>query len=151
MKTDDGITTAFEESLVPSVTVTPPAGAGEESVTANAVLWPRPTLALDGIAIDPNIETVTAAVVSARFGSELAWIVAEPFASPLTGLNRVVAFAGNEIEEGTVATFVSEEVRLMDKPAGAGLDNASVRLPEPPVPTVKVGGLKLIVPETATP
>jgi hypothetical protein len=151
MVTLEGIITAFEESLLFSVTVTFPAGAGLERTIGNDVLWPRPTLAFDGIVIDPNIETVTVAVVSARFGSELAWIVALPIASPLTGINRVVAFTGNDTTEGTVATFVSDEDRLMDKPAGAGLDKASVRLPEPPVPTVRVGGLKLIVPETATP
>ena len=60
----------------------------------------------------------------------LAVIVVEPFLvpPPVTGTLTEVAFGANDTEDGTVATLVSEELRLTCRPVpGAGLDRVSKR------------------------
>ena len=71
-------------SLVVSVTVTPPAGAGVPSVIGNGTDWLGPTDTLTGRLIAPGGMTVTLAVTSATFGSELAWITVVPTATAVT-------------------------------------------------------------------
>ena len=58
------VTVAMFVSLLVSVTVTPPAGAGVVRVTANGTDWPTPTVAPAGSVIEPGLATVTLAVVS---------------------------------------------------------------------------------------
>jgi hypothetical protein len=68
--TDAGDTVTFVVSLLLSVTVTPPAGAGAGKVTVSAADCPRFTLML-GILIAPALCTITEAVASGIFGSAL--------------------------------------------------------------------------------
>jgi hypothetical protein len=62
----------FVESLLLSVTVTPPVGEGVPSVTAKAADWVGPTVTLDGRVMVPGATTVTLAVVSGMSGEALA-------------------------------------------------------------------------------
>jgi hypothetical protein len=100
--------------------------------------------------MSPSKATLTVAVVSARFGSEFAWIDVVPIATPVTGTVTLVAFAWNVIEAGTVATPVLSELRAIVSPAGAGADRLSVRFPVPPTPTVRLETVKLSVAVTWT-
>jgi hypothetical protein len=80
----------FEVSLLARATVTAE-DAGADKVTGNGTVWLNPMLGLDGTLIGPKISTVTLAVTSAMFGRLLAWIRAEPAATPVTGTVVVVA------------------------------------------------------------
>jgi hypothetical protein len=67
-------------------------------------------------------------VVSGIFGRELAWIVAEPAATPVTGTVAVVPPAAMFAVAGTVAAAVLLELKLIvTPPAGAGADRVNVR------------------------
>jgi hypothetical protein len=127
MATLDGVTVTFEGSLGDSVTVTPPAGAGTDRVTVSGVDWPNPTVTLDGSVMEPRLVTVTLAVVSGMLGKRLAWIVAEPLATLVTGTVAVVVFAAKVAVAGTVATPVLSELRLMVRAVGVIADSVSVR------------------------
>ena len=72
MLTVVGDTVTFVVSLLLSVIVTPPTGAGVPKVTVNAADWPGPTLMPLGRLMVPGAATVTLAVVSATFGRALA-------------------------------------------------------------------------------
>ena len=128
----------------------PPAGAGDERVTEYGSVWPRGTVKLAGREMLPSVATVTAAVVSARFGRELAWITAEPGATPVTGTVTLVAFAGNGRDAGTDAIAGWSDDRLTVSPDGAGAVRFRVRFAVPPEPTVRVVGEKLKDPTTLT-
>jgi hypothetical protein len=118
----------FVESLLLSVTVTPPVGAGVPRVTAKATDWVGPTVTLDGKEMVPGATMVMLAVVSGMFGEELAWIVAEPGTTPVTGAVMLEMPAGKATVDGTVATAVLLELKLIVTPAGgAGTDRFSVR------------------------
>ena len=67
-----GDTVTFVVSLLLSVTVTPPVGAGAGRLIVNAVERFGPTVTLEGRTMVPALTTVTLAVVSAIFGSALA-------------------------------------------------------------------------------
>src|SRR5450755_2791110 len=94
--------------------------------------------------------TVTVAVVSARRGRALAWIVAVPVETPVTGTCTVVAPVANDTVAGTVAAAVLLELRLMIVPAGAGEDRVKVRLCGPAPLIERVGGVNVMVPLTCT-
>src|SRR5262245_54954561 len=83
---------AFEVSLLDSVTMTPPAGAGEDRLTANVVDCPSGA-AIPGARITAPADcTVTAANALAIFGAvALAVIVVEPGATGVTGTLMVAA------------------------------------------------------------
>jgi hypothetical protein len=99
---------------------------------------------LAGSEIAPRTVTVTVAVVSARFGKELAWIVAVPAPTLVTGTLTLVALAGMVTVAGTVATFLLLELRLtVIPPAGAGDDRFSVRFCVATPLIVRVVGEKL--------
>ena len=83
MVTVDGVMVTFDASLVASVTVTF-AGEGEGKVTAKVADWPGVKTTLAGKLIPPAFWTVTLAVPSVTFGA-LAFITAEPAATPVTG------------------------------------------------------------------
>lgn len=141
---------SFAVSLLVSVTTVPPAGAGADKVTGNGADSPSPTLAFPGTVMLPRTATDTLAVASLRYGSELARIVVLPAATPFTGTVSVFAPTGNGSEAGTDAIPGLSEVRVMFKPAGAGAERFSVRVPLPPAPKVRVFGEKLSTATTRT-
>ena len=115
-------------SLLLKLTVTPPAGAAVPRVTAKAADWVGPTVTPDGSVMVPGATTVTLAVVSGIFGKELAWIVVEPGATPVTVTVAEVALAATLTVAGTVAAAVLLELKLIvTPPAGAGADRVNVR------------------------
>jgi len=134
-----------------NVTKIPPAGAGCAEVTGYATDVPGETMTLAGRKMSRVMVTVTAAVVSGRFGSELAWMVAVPLDTPVTGTWTLVAPAGTLTVDGTVATPVLLELRLMvTPPNGACPDKVRVRFCDEVPFTVNIGGLKANVPVTCT-
>ena len=117
------------ESLLASVTVTPPAGAGPGSVTWNAADWPKATLTFEGSRMAPLFCTVTAAVAFETFGETvLAVIVVVPAETPVTGKIAVVAPAAMVAVAGIViipAVLLAKVIAT--PPAGAGADSVKVR------------------------
>ena len=79
----------------------------------------------------PNVCTVTCTVAFA-IPAALAVILAEPYATPVTGTVTVVAPAANIAVAGTVTKLVLSELRFtVNPPAGACPPvRFSVRLPE---------------------
>src|SRR5271166_2873678 len=127
MKMLAGVMVTLEVSLLPSIMVTPPATAGLAMVTGKVADCPRPTVAFAGMTIAPALPTVTLAVVSGIFGSALAWMVAVPTETPVTGTLTVTAFAGKVTVAGIVATPLFDELRLTTwPPAGAGVESVRV-------------------------
>src|SRR5664280_2788092 len=140
----------FDGSVLASATVTAE-GAGADKVTGNGMVWPNPTLGLGGRLIDPKISTVTLAVTSAMFGRLLAWITAEPAATPVTGTLMVVAPWPKATVSGTVATPVLLELRLIvTPPAGAAAERVSVRFCVIAPVMVRLGCVKAMVALTCT-
>ena len=89
-------------------------------------------------------------MLSAIFGALLAWIVAVPAPTAVTGTVVVFAPATKLTVAGTVATAVLLELRLMvTPPKGASADSVSVRFCVPPV-KVMLGGVKATVAVTCT-
>jgi hypothetical protein len=125
------------------------AGAGADKVTVNGAESPRPTITVAGRLIVPGF-TVTLPVALGMFGA-LAVITAEPPATPVTGTFTVVAFAAKVTVEGTVATPVLLELRLMVKPPAGACppDKFNARFPVAPALIVR-GGPKPIVTVTCT-
>ena len=122
-------------SVLVSVTLTPPVGAGVPNVTGNDADWLGPTAIFAGKLIVPGGATVTVAVVSGTLGSALAWIVVEPPPTPVTVTFRLVTPAAKFTVEGTEATLGLSELRLTVRPpAGAGADRVramfNVAVPE---------------------
>ena len=151
MRTVAGETVAFVVSVLVSVTVTPPAPAGPDKETAIGADWPGDNDRFDGSPIAPRTATVTVAVVSGRFGKELAWIVAVPAAMLVTGTLTLVEPPGMVTVAGTVATLVLLELRLTVTPLlGAGDDRVSVRFCVAIPLIVRVGGVKLSDAVTST-
>lgn len=139
-----GVTVALDGSLLTSVIVTPPAGAPTGKLTPKGTDCPAGAETLAGRLMAPNSTTVTLAVMSGKFGSELAWITAVPGATAVTGSGAVVALAGKDTVVGTVATVVSVELVLTVNPlAGAGADRFSVRFWVAPLARVRVEAAKL--------
>jgi hypothetical protein len=137
---------AFDVSLLESETVTPPLGAGEPSFTERGTCWPGDTTRLAGRVNDPL--TVTAKLMSAMLGAALAWITALPAPTAVTGTETEEAPGGRLAAAGTVATLMSEELRLMVRPVGAGTGSWMVTFWVPVPLMVSAGGLKTAVVET---
>ena len=151
MVTLAGETATLEESALASETVTPPAGAADDRVTARAADCPSPTVTPDCRVIDPKVTTVMVAVVSTMFGRAFAWMIAVPTTPLVTGTITLVAFAAMLTVAGTVATDVLLELRLMvNPPAGAGPESVKVRFCVEAVPTVRLLGEKPTLPTTCT-
>ncbi len=68
----------------------------------------------------------------------------------MTVTATLVAFAGNAMDDGTLAIVALSELRVMVRPAGAGADRLSVSVPVPPAPRVRVLGETLNVAVTCT-
>jgi hypothetical protein len=118
-----GETVTLVISLLASVTVTPPVGAGVPNVTGNGADWLGPMVRFVGRMMAPGAVTVTVAVVSGMLGSALAWMVVEPPPTPVTGTFTLVAPAAKFTVGGTVATLGLSELRLTFRPpAGADAD-----------------------------
>lgn len=124
--TVDGETVTFVTSLLPKVTVVF-VGACPVRLTGKVTGKLRGALVLRGTTTAPRVTTETAAVVSARFGRELAWSVVEPVATPVTGTFTLMALVGKLTVAGTLATDGLSELRLTTRPAGAGDDRLRVR------------------------
>src|SRR5215216_2903106 len=122
MKTLAGEMVRIAVLLLASVTVTPPAGAGEPRLIGYAALCPSPIVRLEGRLIAPGEVTVTLAVALATPASpEVAVSVAVPTAFPVTGTLTLVANAGIVTEAGTLATPELLELSPTARPpAGAG-------------------------------
>jgi hypothetical protein len=140
--TDDGETVTFVGSLLAKVTVMS-VGAWPVKLTGKATGWFSGALVLAGTVIAPRATTDTLAVVSARFGRALAWIVDIPAPTPVTATLTLVAPVGKTTVDGTVATAVFPELRFITSPAGAGADKLRVRFFVTFLAMVKVGGAKL--------
>ena len=150
METLDAEIVTFDVSVLASAMVTAD-GAAEDKVTGNGMVWLNPTLGLDGRLIDPKISTVTLAVTSAMFGRLLAWITAEPAATPVTGTLVLVAPGPKATVSGTVATPVLLELKLIVKPpAGAAAERVSVRFCVIAPVMVRLGCVKAMVALTCT-
>lgn len=87
--------------------------------------------------------TFTVAVASGIDGSALAWMTADPPATPLTRMLAEVVLAGNVTVAGTVATAGLSELKLTVKFALKGADRISVRNCEAPWPIDTLPGEKL--------
>lgn len=84
MKTLGGKIVSFDVSLLAKLTLIG-AGAGVDKITEIGAVCPMATAPLDISEIVPTFETVILAVVSAISGGALAWIVADPLDTPVTG------------------------------------------------------------------
>jgi len=137
MTTLAGVIVTFEVSLLFTVRVAPPAGAGADSVTAKEVDWPRFTDVLAGDLIVPV--TVTLAVALAMFGP-LAVIVAVPGAIATTDTVTLVAPAAKLIVPDTVALLVSLEFKLNVRPPAGACPPLKVKVSFPDSPTLITTG-----------
>jgi hypothetical protein len=128
----------FPGSPLSSVTVTPAAGAGADSVTGKDTAWPGATVTFAGRLIVPGLLTVTVAVAPEILGeAAVAVIVAVPAATPCTKkLGLVVALAAIVTLAGTVAIAVLLDASVMGRPpVGAGAERIKLILWSPAAPT----------------
>src|SRR5437868_4440687 len=117
-----GVTVTMLVSLLPSVTVKAE-GAGAEREIVSVPPAPMETLALEGTTTFPLTPTFTVAVASGMNGLALAWMIALPSATEVTGTLTLVADAGKVTVLGTVATLGVAELRFTTKPVdGAGAE-----------------------------
>lgn len=129
--------------LLANVTVTPPVGAGVDSVMGNATDCESATESPAGVPIEPGGVTVTVRVALGIFGKEPAVIVVLPAATPVTANVVEVAPAANVTVAGTVATPVLLEARLtVTPPVGAAADRVRVAFVLAVAATETVAGLK---------
>ena len=95
--------------------------------------------------------TVTLAVVAATLGSALAWITADPTATPVTGTVTLLALAANVTIAGTVATAGLLELKsIIRPPAGAGAGKFRIRFCVAAAMSVTLSGENRIVAVTCT-
>ena len=138
-----GETLTFVASLLVSVTVTPPVGAGVGNVTWKAADCPRATLTLAGSEMAPEAWTVTLAV-ALGMSCALAVIVVEPALTPCTATVAVVAFAAIDAVAGTFTMPPGLALRLtVSPPAGAGPDRVTVKFLDSVPVSVRLAGVKL--------
>jgi hypothetical protein len=144
------VTVTFEVSLLISVTVKPPAGAGVDRVTGNARVWPSSSVVVAGTLIAPPLGRTVTMAVALVMPVALAVIntgtPATVAAIPVTVTVAVVAPAAKVTLGGTVALVVSLETRLTAKPptGACPFDRVRVRFPILPALIVKLAGTKLM-------
>ena len=148
MKMVAGDMVTFEVSSLVRLMKAPPAGAPVAKLTGKSTVSPGASVTLAGKIIGDELRTVTLALAEPKPGV-LAAIVAAPAPTPVTGTFTLVAPAANVALAGTVAAPVLFELRLAVKPAGAGPDRFSVRLPIEPALTVRLPGEKKLLPAPA--
>ena len=125
-------------------------GAGIPKLTGNETeLKPGWAITLAGKMIPLTTDTLAVEPETVAM-LELAVIVAEPVATPVTGTFTLVVFAGIVIVAGTVAVVVSEELKLTTRLVGEAADKFSARFCVPPTLTVAVPGGKLNAAPTVT-
>ena len=110
------------------VTVAPPAGAAADRVTWKATDFPTEALLPAGSEIVPWVCTVTDAVALTMLGvAELAVIVVEPMATPVTEKLAVVAPGAKAAVAGSVIMPAGLATKLTTRPpAGAGADRVKL-------------------------
>lgn len=142
----------IEVSLLVSVTVTPPGGAGAGSVTCMAVDWPSPTVTPEGSDRLPGELTVAVAVALVTFGvAVLAVIVVVPRAAPVTETFAVVVPAAIVVVPAIVTTPAGLAASVTFRPpAGAGADKVRVSVLVSVPVRLRVCGEKLNEPVTVT-
>ena len=151
MLTVVGEKVSLERSLLASVTVTPPAGAGVPKVTGKSTEVLRPTFKFTGSVMSPGAVTVTPAVALAILGVlVLAVIVADPCPTAVTGTVALFWLAGMVTDTGTVATVLLEELRVNVTLEGAITESVRERFCTPVPAIVRLGGKKVAVPVTFT-
>ncbi len=145
-------TVTLDGSLLSRVTVTPPAGAGTDKVTANAADCPSPTAVLAGTLIVGTACTFTVAVAFGIPAALAVIVTGPPTATPVTGTGTLVAPAANVTVAGTVALLVSLELRLTTNPPAGACPPARFSVRFPVVPTVTDSGdpVKFNVADTLT-
>jgi hypothetical protein len=121
----------LDVSLLARLTVTPPDGAGMPNVTENGTCCPGGNVTLDAREIEPCI--VTLVVASGMFGRLLAWSVAEPGPTAVTGTETLLKPALMVTDAGTVTAPVFEELRAMVMGDGATAERFSVRFCVPSI------------------
>lgn len=150
MNTVCGVTVSFDGSVLIRITFIG-AGAGKGKFTESGAVWATPNVVTESRVILPASVTVTVAVVSARLGRALAWIVAVPVPTPVTGTVTLVAPARKVTVAGTVAVVISVELKAIVKPLpGAGPERLSVRFCVAFPMIVRFSGEKLIDAVTRT-
>ena len=137
------------EALLASVTVTPPAAAGEVSDTGKATVCPAVSVPTTARTIPPPVAadplTVTFNVVSPALTEE-ARIVADPDVTAVTGTSTTVVFAPNTTVRGTVATAGLFDVSVTSTPfCGAGPDSVSA-IVDVSVPVIVSAGVAKLYP-----
>lgn len=108
MKIVAGETTILEISLLRSVIITPPAGAGASKVTGNAADDPITRFTLADRRIFAEATTFTVAVVSGKPGRALAWITLDAVPTLVMGRFRLLTPAGKVTVGGTVTALLVE-------------------------------------------
>src|SRR5206468_4052246 len=89
METWAGAIVTLVVSVLASVTVTPPVGAGVPSVMANGADWLGARTVFAGRPMLPVPTTVTPAVITGMNGVAPAWMVAVPAPTTVTGMTSV--------------------------------------------------------------
>lgn len=118
---------------------------------ASPTVWdcvPPPLMVMvDGVAMATVMLEVVGAILAPL---ALAVIVVAPVPAPVTGTVTLVAPVAKLMEAGIVTIPVGLELKVMTRPAGAGVERLSVRLVVA-VPTMfALAGLKLMVAVTLT-
>lgn len=102
-----------DELLLMSVTVMPPAGAGDPNKTGNGAMPFLVTVILDGRVIFVCAATLILTVAEVMLGDdEVAWIAVAPGFTLVAAKLTPVVFAGIVTLGGTVITFALSEVRV---------------------------------------
>ena len=145
-------TVTLDGSLLSRVTVTPPAGAACDKVTAKSADSPSPIAVAPGTLMVGCCVTVTAAVTFEKPAAEAVIVTGPPTATPVTGTGTLVAPAANVTVAGTVALLVSLELRLTTNPPAGACPPARFSVRFPVVPTVTDSGdpVKFSVADTVT-
>jgi hypothetical protein len=128
MNTLAGATVTFVVSLLTSATVTPPVGAGDDSVTAKGAEAPGANTVPWGRVMVPDETTVTEAVAFVILGEPAeAVTVAVPPETPVTGTVAVVEPEAIVTVVGTLTIPAGEALIFTVMAEGAGADSVSVR------------------------
>ena len=140
------VTVSLDESLLASVIVTPPTGAGVVRLTCSGVDWPRPTLTLLCTEIRPRSVTLTFAE-PLLYPAELPVMLAAPAASPVTVNKPPVLPAGIVTVAGCTSTIpLLLADRLTTVPVlGAAALRATVPLIVRPIPSVPVASVTVML------
>ena len=117
-----GVTVTMLVSLLLRFTVRAES-AGEEREIVSVPPEPMESVALEGTTTFPVVPTFTVAVASGMNGLALAWMIAVPIDTEVTGTLTLVADAAKVAVLGTVATLGLAELKFTINPVdGAGAE-----------------------------